>query len=355
MFITKLFDKNKINTSRQIEVDLARGFAALLIIICHVGLYLGSPNNTGLYTFSDIIGSETGAPIFMAVMGISIIYSRNQSPKSMAIRGLKLFLGGYLLSVFRTLIPMLVFGNINEWCELPAFFVVDILQLAGLSFLLFALFKKIKLPSWAILIISLIMVWIGQHVISMPEPLTTNEWAGYFINLFFPITEWSCFPFFTWFFFPAFGLFFGEILIRCKKKNVLYGILLSISLAGMLHVYLKFYLFYPYYTSYYYGNNFYYMGILNVLFASLFVTFALSFWHFAGKILPGFIKTFLTFLSKNLNVFYVISWIFVSILMHLSTLFAFELNTIATIIMMIVLTAICALITKLYTNIKKKK
>jgi len=349
-----LFTKEKTNLGRQIEVDLSRGFTALLIVTCHVGLYLGNPNDVGFFVFSDISGSEFGAPVFIALMGLSMIYSKNQTPKFLAQRGIMLLIGGFILSTFRSLLPMLLFGEIDEWCTLGAFFVVDILQFAGLSLLLFALFKKLNLPSWAVLIISLVMVGIGQIVMRLPEPLVQNEWAGYFVNLFFPITEWSCFPLFTWFFFPAFGLCFGEILIRCQNKNLLYGILLPISLCGVLFVYLQFHFLYPDYTSYYWGNNFYYMGIKNVLLTALFITFSLSFWHFTNKILPNFIRTFLKFLSSNLNLFYVLTWVFISVLIHLFAYWGYSLNSLAAIGVMVLLIALCALTTKGILILKKR-
>lgn len=335
-------------------MDLARGFAALIVVICHVGLYIGG-SIPAMYTFADIIGSEPAAPVFMALMGAGIAYSRHNDPKSMLLRGITLFIEGYLLSAFRTLLPLLIFGEIDEWASVASFFVVDILQFAGITFMLMALLKKIKMPSWGILILSVGFVLIGQIFIANP-PAVKSEWLIYFVNLFIPITEWSCFPFLTWFFFPAFGLVFGEALRHCGNKKLFYGILLPISLAGIIYVYIQFYRFYPAYAeNYYFGGNYYYMGIKNVLLTALFVTFFISFWYFANKILPNFIRSFLTFLSRNLTVFYALSWIFISIIIHLSAKFSLSYSMFAIIAMMVIMVALCYAVTYIYQKIRTRK
>lgn len=342
----KLFVSDQVNTGRQFEVDLSRGFTAIVLIICHVGLYLGNGEDIVLYTISDIIGSEFGAPIFMAMMGISIVYSRHQEPKALRNRGVKLFLAGYALSTFRSLLPLFLLGNIDEWTSLPAFFVVDIMQFAGLTFLFLSLLKKLKASASTILLVSLVMVGLDQILMFSLPPIVTNEVAGYFINLFVPVSEWSCFPFFTWFFFPAFGLFFGHWLSLCSNKDKLYKILLPVGLAGVLYVYSQFYLLYPDYPSYYWGNNFYYMGIKNVLLTSLFICFALSFWFFIGKFLPNALRRFLTYLSANLNLFYWISWIIISALIHAKAITGWNPDTPTIVVLMVVILLLCAAATK---------
>jgi len=348
-----IFCKEKVNLKRQPEIDLARGFSSLLIILCHVGLYLGNPNDKIVYTFSDIAGSEFGAPAFLALMGISIAFSKCQDPKPMLIRGIKLFIGGYLLSAFRTVIPRIILGNIDEWTDMTAFFAVDIFQIAGLTFMFLALLKAIKIPSWGIFGISIVMVGIDQIFFKNPLNIKNMYLCG-LVDLFIPVTQWSCFPFLTWFFFPAFGLFFGEFLIRCTDKKKLYAVLLPISTCAVAYVYYSFYKLYPDYPTYYYGGNFYYMGIINVLINALFITFGLSFWFLTQNFWPKFIKQYLTFLGRNLTVFYVFTWMFVAPMIHINAKLGITFGTLTSFLMMIVYLAVCALCTKAYLIITKK-
>lgn len=349
-----IFSRTATNFGRQGEVDLLRGFTAIDLIICHVGLYLGSIDNKGLWTFCDIFGSEFAAPVFMVLMGISMVYSRHQQPKEMFKRGIRLFVLGYAINLFRSILPLLILGPVDEWASVEAFFIVDILPFAGLSFMLIALLKKLKLPNIAVLIISMVMVVIDQFIM-LPDTITWNsEVLTGIVNLFCPVTQWSCFPFLTWFFFPAFGLVCGELLTHCSDKKKLYCILMPIGLLGVGYVYYQFHCLYPDYTSYYWGNNFYYMGLKNVLLTALFVLFALSFWFFSGKALPNIIKTFLNFLSKNLNTFYIISWIIISVLMHNQAICGWKLNAVETVGMFVLVTAVCALTTKIWLSAKTK-
>ncbi len=351
--MSKLFSKEKINTKRQIEVDLLRGFTTLILIVCHVGLYLGPSDCIPLYVFADIIGSECGAPVFMTMMGISIVYSKHNNPKDLLIRGIKLFILGYIISFVRTLLPRFILGNIDEWTSIESFFVVDIMQFAGLSFIVLSLFKKLRLPCYISLIISLVLVFICQFIIDSGYPSEIITIPSYFLNLLVPITYWSCFPFMIWFFFPCFGLCLGELLIRCKDKDKLYTIYLIIGLVGVIITYGSFIYLYPYYTSYYYGDNFYYMGVFNILMNGLIIMFVLSIWYLISKIIPNVLKKYLVFLSKNLTVYYALSWVYVGLLIHLVSYYAISITLIQNIILMILGIVLCSLLTIVFNKIKR--
>lgn len=352
--IMKLFSKEKVNTGRQLEVDLAKGIAGLLIIICHVGFYLGNPDDAGLFYFSDIIGSEWGAPVFIAMMGVGLIYVKDSSPKKLLKRGLLVFLVGYALSLYRALIPYLIFGEINWLATVESFFVVDIFQLAGLSLMLLSLLKKIKIPTWGVLLLSAVMVLAGQYFIAN-MPITDNKYLIPLLDLFIPVSDRSCFPFLTWFFFVPFGMAFGEALIRCNNKNKLYGILLPISLAGVAFVYYQFHNTFPEYAeNYYYGGNFYYMGLVNVLLTLCFITCMLSLLHFASKVLPKFVTKFIEYIGRNITIYYVFTWIFIGAIIHIVTLCNITFSRIVAIVLMVVLIALCVLCTKLFNHLRKK-
>jgi len=366
----RMFSLEKTNLKRQDEIDYSRGFTALILIICHVGLYLGkdpfsaaSPKSLDwfLFYFSDIIGSEPAAPVFMALMGISAVYSRHQRPIDLLKRGIILFISGYILSFFRSLLPYLIFGEINEWTTISHFFVVDIFQFAGLSFMFLALLKKLKISAFLALIIAILFSFLSENIMvieGVQKGLKVdNEWACYFINLFYHQNDLSCFPFLTWFYFPAFGYAFGEVLIRLNNKDKFYGITLVISIIAILLVYLKFHFLFPNYTDYYYGKNFYYMGIREIILTSFFIMFSLSFSYYIGKALPEFIKKYLKFLSKNLTIFYVISWIIIAYSMHIFSLLSFVPEFYMTLIIFFVVLFLCNILTipvkKLIVSIKK--
>jgi len=350
-FINSIFSKERINTGRQYEVDLLRGFTLVILAFTHVVLYLSSEPESGLYTFSDIIASEPGAPVFMIAMGISICFSRNQDAMSLLKRGINLLIGGFLLNLVRSF-PYWFMDNGDFFASVPGFFVVDIFQLAGLSFLLFALFKALKVPSWIVFLISVCFVAIGQILMSIPNALDFSLEETYFLNLFLPLNnDYCCFNLLTWFIYPSFGIVLGDLIIHCKNKNKFYLILLILGVIGVVILYLSLFLRYPDYATYYYGGNFYRMGILNTLITLLVDCFLLAFWYFVGKIAPKIIKRFLSFLSKHITVFYVLSWLEIGTLIHLQTAYNIVFSNLALYGIIVGVLVTCALLVYPYQSI----
>lgn len=61
----------------------------------------------------EFLGSPPAAPIFKMLLGLGIVYSRNNQPMKLAVRGVKLFIGGYILSFIRDWIPYLILYKMN--------------------------------------------------------------------------------------------------------------------------------------------------------------------------------------------------------------------------------------------------
>ena len=67
---------------------------------------------------AEFFGSFTSATVFMFLLGIGIHLSKNNSPRKLLTRGLKLFFAGYLLNLLRGALPMWVTQQItgdSEW------------------------------------------------------------------------------------------------------------------------------------------------------------------------------------------------------------------------------------------------
>jgi len=350
--ISKLFSKEKINTGRQYEVDLLRGFTLFILVFAHVILFLFDDTQSGLYIFTDIIASEPGAPVFMMLMGISIVFSRKQDAKSFLKRGIILFIGGYLLNFARSF-PYWFMENGDFFASVPGFFIDDIFQLAGLTFLLIALFKALKIPYWGMFIISGGFLITGQILMSIPGLLNFSESATYFLNIFLPLNnEYCCFNLLTWFIYPCFGLVFGEALVRCKNKDKFYLILLIVGALGVIALYLNLWLRFPDYTTYYYGGNFYRMGIFNTLLTILVDCFLIALWFFLGKIIPNILQKPLLFLSKNVSVFYVFTWFEIATIIHIKSAFNITLSILTLICIIFGVIVTCMLFIYPYKSAK---
>ena len=139
-----IFSKENINTGRQIEWDFAKVLAIALMIVTHYFAFCSFGNIGGYDTEVLIIYliCQLSAPIFMFAMGIGMTYTRHNSPQEFIIRGIKLIFLGliintlYFLSNYGTGVPI-------EYALL-SFLANDILQFAGLSFILIGILKTKK-------------------------------------------------------------------------------------------------------------------------------------------------------------------------------------------------------------------
>ncbi|WP_458404220.1 heparan-alpha-glucosaminide N-acetyltransferase domain-containing protein [Methanobrevibacter sp.] len=104
-----LFLNKKVNTGRQMELDIAKAFSIIFMIFLHVLMVVGGFENTVSPTYNFIIGQVLGrpcaAPVFMFCMGVGIIYSRHSQWDSMIKRGVKLYLLGILVNIFEFILP----------------------------------------------------------------------------------------------------------------------------------------------------------------------------------------------------------------------------------------------------------
>ena len=170
----------------------------------------------------DYLTEFFGAATFMICMGIGMRYMRKQSPSTYVIRGFGLLTIGQFLNILRNALPNLIawWATGKQFFIANAFLILqaDILTFAGLSFMLMALFKRLKLSDGAILGVSVGMslaALILWHVVKMPESYMANQMIGFFI-----ISDAEAyFPLLCYFIFVAFGYFIGGYYPRIKDKH----------------------------------------------------------------------------------------------------------------------------------------
>ena len=151
-----IFSEREVNTGRQIEVDLAKALSIVLMIWCHVYDDLSTTFEPSVsYYNSDWRSAIYDAVTFMFCMGIGMVYTRSCTPSGYAKRGVSLLLTGLLLELFRDVLPgvscYLITGNEYALAFQVCALGVDILQFAGLAFLLMALLRTLGLGYGAIL------------------------------------------------------------------------------------------------------------------------------------------------------------------------------------------------------------
>ena len=222
--ISECFSKEEVNRKRVPEIDIARALAVIFMVICHVFIELNVKYDILGTPVDGILGGPYAAPVFMFLMGIGMAYSRHSDAKSMFIRGLKLLAIAYILNFVRLTIPSLIAYGISgdqsfiaDWPD--KLMRVDILQFAGMAFLVIALFKKLKLDWWWLLLFSVVLLLVGPF---LKDKATNIHWLDLILGLFYKTYHYAFFPLFHWLILPVVGLKVGELYLHLENKLCFY-------------------------------------------------------------------------------------------------------------------------------------
>ena len=319
---SRFFSDSKVNAGRQQELDLLKALCVVGMIFVHVLLDLGKKVMPGVV--DDYLTEFFGGATFMISMGIGMCYMRRQTPSSYLIRGFGLLTIGQFLNILRNCLPNLI----GYWVTGRQFFIsnsllilqADILTFAGLSFLLMALFKRLRLKNGAILLISVVMSLIALFMWrALPAPYswsvkpTHDSYLVSQILAFFVITNAeSYFPLFCYFVFVAFGYFIGGYYPRIRDKDALANRIMAVCfpLAAIYYV-CRFTMKMSFLPEL--GSDLQYSmkptpdAIATCLFTLGILALLYKFVKLIGGRLPGFVTHF----STNINSYYCLSYLFI--------------------------------------------
>ncbi|WP_407431746.1 acyltransferase family protein [Methanobrevibacter sp.] len=356
--MVKLFSTQKVNTGRQVEWDFAKVFAIILMIVTHYFAFCSFGNvDYGKTTDALFILTQCSAPIFMFAMGIGMEYTRHNTPKEFIIRGIKLLLLGiiintmYFLSNYAAGVPL-------EY-SLLSLLANDILQFAGLSFILIGIFKKFNFRTIKIFVISIGFSLVATYFSDFTfSNMYLNQLFGNLIETHGQNIV-SCFPILNWFIIPVCGMLFGENLTRCNDKDELYSKILRptyiltlimlivgfITLEGMFSV-----------TGGTVPEKMEYLhaslpDIIILIIATLFIG---SLFYFVAKRLSPSAINFATKTSNNITVIYIVQWALILFLTYINQFLQVETNLAIAISVLILIIIASILLSDAYVKIKKK-
>ncbi|MGN1086512.1 MAG: hypothetical protein ACI4Q5_05715 [Porcipelethomonas sp.] len=320
-FFRKIISKDDVNTGRQIELD--HGKAVMIFFLAFIHCTIECTSDDGLcsgipYLFDSVIGGPMAAPMFMFALGFGIVFSRRNSPKDIAMRGLKLGVISYIFNITRYAVPYLtgylITNDYEQYIDPLIYRVLgnDILQFSAMAMIFMALLLYLKLPSIAVLGVSIVMSLVSMLLngVDVDSP-SGNILLGYFIG-----TEdaagkvFSDFPLMNWFIAPAAGYLFGKVLCKVKNKNIFYA---CISPICSIFTIVYFYIGITNKTGMFgEGQNCYYHILTNDMIAALSgVIGILGIYHLIARFMPGFINNIISDISININAVYCIHWVFV--------------------------------------------
>ncbi|HAI87471.1 MAG TPA: hypothetical protein DCL63_10840 [Firmicutes bacterium] len=305
---------------RQVELDIGKGFAVLLMICVHVQEAL-SHSVVQYSLFGCIVEFVTGfpaAPLFMFVMGVGTVYSRRQDAGYAIGRGASLLLMAYLLNAARGYIPWALGIKLGFLAQdavpygdvLQSLLEVDILHFAGLCFILIGVLRAAKVPWGAYPVVGLVLGGLNYLVCGIS---TGQAYADSILGLLWGASETSYFPFLSWVMYPMAGIAFGHILKNSSDRRRLYMqsllagcavLLIAMCVSGFRFMY---YMGFPEENAYvYYHQDL----IANAVNGSLALIW-LSVLYFVSGSFPAAVRDKLLYWSKELTPIYVIHWVLI--------------------------------------------
>jgi len=220
-------------------------------------------------------------------------------------------------------VAYLISGDAEEYLySLPyRFFENDVLQFAGLFFLVMALFIYLKLSFGSMLVIALVMSVAGMFLSytdtgnSMVNTLLGNIIATMDGS---PDDYTSCFPLLNWFIIPLVGYIFGYYLLRVKDKKKFYSILtLPCALFSIIYLVVEINLEVGMYKE---GEAaYYFISTPDVILCTILSVAMLGVYYFLSLILPAAVLGAATEMSRVLTPFFCIHWVFVIIAAYVFT------------------------------------
>ena len=319
-FFSEMFSREGKNLGRQIEVDIAKAICIIGMVLVHAFEQL--PNiegsgGTGEFILMRIGNTIFGATLFMFCMGVGMAYTKKNSPNLIILRGITIFIIGFLLNFFRITLAIIITNALNPGFYGPnvvplELFQNDILYFAGLAMILFGLLKKLKIPGWGILLISIVMSILGTIFKGYDlHNVYGNLFVGWFIGTSYPGIQFdttSFFPLLNWFILVAAGYCFAWILKRVEKKGRFYMVFSSIS-AICIGLYIGLCVG-P--KVGFFSENFictYHIATYDALISLCGAIFAYGLFYGLSHILPKIVLKGATTLSKYINTVYCIQWL----------------------------------------------
>ncbi len=350
----KIFSSERVNTGRQIELDLLKAFSIIMMIVTHCidDLYIGYEVHTPFLVINDILAQSVGAMSFMICMGMGCVFSKNASPDKYVRRGISLLMTGQLLNLVRYDVPGLIIfmvtgdESVRDHCMLT--FSSDILEFAGLFFILMGLFSYLKLKSGHIFAIAIVL-----NVIASFLKLSIN--TGYYgIDQFFGLfvftdTE-SYFPLFHWLIYPAFGIVLGEILTHVKDKKRFYGYsIIPTMIIWIGYYYAGIFVEQDIFKFYNEWQSLAYVSLFDAI-PQLIINFSmLCMFYFLSRLITDRAKTVAGYISKNINRYYCVHSVIVFVAAAIvEASYRFKVTTKTCYVFIVVVTAMTAVGVFLY-------
>lgn len=218
-------------SKRLLTIDVGRGLAVYLLVLIHALWMYGdatAQEESTIGLLIQVLGKNTAA--FMMLMGLSLAISQTKTVTAYVMRGLGLMLIGYSMNALKFLVPIQVFGNMPEnfieaygWSSplntsqlIYLLLTGDILQMAGLTLVIFAFTQAFSANKYWFLLIAFLLSALSGVMRGYRIDITGFDYVldllwGKHFNVFFPVFPWASCIFV--------GVFFGRWFLELDRNE----------------------------------------------------------------------------------------------------------------------------------------
>ncbi len=301
--------------ARIVAFDLARGAAVVFMILIHVLNLISTEaleHHTRFGRVVSLLGSTPAAPVFMLLMGASFVLAPPRSTRAGIGRGLQLLATGYALNLARFVAPLALARSLDPTAAIPhaqngllAYaFIIDILQFAGLAYIVLTLLHARRARSWAVgallVEVALVSPYLWGRFADVPV-------VGRLADLLWGSRgELVAFPLFPWLAYPLAGYLLGQWLQRAPGAGIdhffsrLLRVALPLLVAGGLWTATD--------PTYHLGD-YWHTGPGGIAASIGFIGVWLWGWHHLSRWVRGTsVEALLLFGSRNVTTIYLIQW-----------------------------------------------
>lgn len=224
-----IFSKDEVNTGRQGEFDYLKGFFMLFIFLIHAFQATMSPEDAvarGIYMFATM----SGAAIFIFVMGMGTVYSKNAAPSQLGRSGGCMVVYQYLNNlayVAALLLPYpFVRGRLSDagmqnFRFSAGIFLqyTNIFFITGIIYLVLALLRKLKMRPVGYVILGAAVGIAAPFLYGTPVNVPV---LGYVLRLLVGEADFVSFTPLYFLSYALFGVAFGKMLRHVADKEAFY-------------------------------------------------------------------------------------------------------------------------------------
>jgi len=223
--------KEEVNTGRQRELDLVKGFLMIMIIFIHSFQIIANPAalESDVYKLLFVFFMPTGACLYLFCMGLGSVYSKRNRPGDLVKSGWKLLFYQALSNVIYSLCLIIPFclrravlgaaEGTMETYHLTVYSMitfVNIFFISGMCYFVLAVYKAVHMPLMGY-VISAIAVGITSPYLG--TLCSGNEALNWILDMTFGGKGETSFCFFPYLSYVFMGYVFAKALRRIREED----------------------------------------------------------------------------------------------------------------------------------------